>query len=139
MAELESRAARVKLLVFDVDGVMTDGGLYYGPKGEVMKRFNVKDGHALVLARLTGLPSAIITARKSKIVEVRAREIKMVKVLQARKEKGPAFTELCDELKLQPSECAYMGDDVNDLVPMSMSGLAACPRDAAHEVRANAP
>src|SRR5258706_10810692 len=100
MEALESRAARIKLLVFDVDGVMTDGGLYYGPQGEAFKRFDVKDGHALVLARLTGLPAAILTARTSEIVAVRAAELKLAKVAQGKKDKGPAMKELCQELGL---------------------------------------
>jgi 3-deoxy-D-manno-octulosonate 8-phosphate phosphatase (KDO 8-P phosphatase) len=130
------RAARIKLLVFDVDGVMTDGGLYYGPQGEAMKRFDVKDGHALVLARLTGLPAAILTARSSQIVEVRAAELKLAKVMQGKKDKAPALIEMCTELQLQPSDCAYMGDDVNDLAPMKLVGLSACPADASPEVKA---
>jgi 3-deoxy-D-manno-octulosonate 8-phosphate phosphatase (KDO 8-P phosphatase) len=133
---VEARAARIKLLVFDVDGVMTDGGLYYGPQGEAFKRFDVKDGHALVLARLTGLPAAILTARTSEIVEVRGRELKLAKVMQGKKDKGPAIEELCAELKVELSEASYMGDDVNDLAPMQRVGLAACPSDAAPEVRA---
>jgi 3-deoxy-D-manno-octulosonate 8-phosphate phosphatase (KDO 8-P phosphatase) len=130
------RAARIKLLVFDVDGVMTDGGLYYGPQGEAMKRFDVKDGHALVLARLTGLPAAILTARSSQIVEVRAAELKLAKVMQGKKDKAPALIEMCTELQLQPADCAYMGDDVNDLAPMKLAGLSACPADASPEVKA---
>ncbi len=136
MTDLEARAAKVKLLVFDVDGVMTDGGLYYGPQGEVLKRFDVKDGHALVLARLTGLPAAILTARTSQIVEARAAELKLVKVMQGKKDKAPALLEMCAELKLEPAEVAYMGDDVNDLAPMALAGFSACPCDAAPEVRA---
>jgi 3-deoxy-D-manno-octulosonate 8-phosphate phosphatase (KDO 8-P phosphatase) len=135
VSDLNARAANVKLLVFDVDGVMTDGGLYYGPQGEALKRFDVKDGHALVLARLTGLPAAILTARTSQIVEVRAQELKLVKVMQGKKDKAPALVEMCTELALQPSDVAYMGDDVNDLAPMKLAGLAACPADAAPEVR----
>lgn len=133
---LDARAARIKLMVFDVDGVMTDGGLYYGPQGEAFKRFDVKDGHALVLARLTGLPAAILTARTSEIVEVRGRELKLARVMQGKKDKGPALDELCRELQVPPSECSYMGDDVNDLAPMMKVALAACPADAAPEVRA---
>lgn len=139
MAEsLESRAARVKLMVFDVDGVMTDGGLYYGPHGELFKRFDVKDGHALVLARLTGLPAAILTARTSEIVAVRGAELKLAKVMQGKKDKGPALLELCAELNVEPDACSYMGDDVNDLAPLHRVALAACPADAAPEVRAMA-
>lgn len=129
------RAQRIGALVFDVDGVLTDGGLWYGPSGEVMKRFDVKDGHALVMARLAGLPVALLTARTSSIVEVRARELQLARVYQGRREKGPAFDELCADLGLSPEAVAYMGDDVNDLPALSRAGLSACPADAAAEVR----
>ena len=133
---LSERASRIKLVVLDVDGVLTDGGLFYGPTGEVFKRFDVKDGHAIVLARLTGLPTAILTARTSDIVEVRAKELKIARVFQGRREKGPAFLELCAELNVAPADCAYMGDDVNDLAPMRLAGVASCPSDAVSEVKA---
>lgn len=129
------RARQVQLIVFDVDGVLTDGGLWYGPDGEVMKRFDVKDGHAMVLARLTGLPVAILTARSSAIVEARGRELKLAAVYQGRKEKGPALLELCTELNVAAANAAYMGDDVNDLPAMRPCGLTACPADAVAEVR----
>jgi 3-deoxy-D-manno-octulosonate 8-phosphate phosphatase (KDO 8-P phosphatase) len=129
------RAATIKAIIFDVDGVLTDGGLWYGPTGEAMKRFDVKDGHAMVLARLTGLPIAILTARTSTIVEVRAQELKLAKVFQGRREKGPAFEELCAELGIAPAEAAYMGDDVNDLPALTRSGLSGCPADAVPQVR----
>jgi len=134
-AELAERAQRVKLMVFDVDGVLTDGGLYYGPTGEVMKRFDVHDGHGLVMARLVGLPAAVLTARKSEMVEVRGRELKLAAVVQGKKEKGPALEELAQSLGFSPAECAYMGDDTNDLAPLKRAGLAACPADAMPEVR----
>ncbi len=129
------RAANIKAVVFDVDGVLTDGGLFYGPTGEAMKRFDVKDGHAMVLARLTGLPVAILTARSSTIVEVRAAELKLAKVFQGRREKGPAFEELCIELGVTPAQTAYMGDDVNDLPALNRAGLSGCPSDAVEQVR----
>ncbi len=130
------RARGIKALVFDVDGVLTDGGLWYGPTGEALKRFDVKDGHALVLARLTSLPVALLTARTSPIVELRAKELQLTRVFQGRREKGPAFEELCAELGVAPGECAYMGDDVNDLPALTRAGLSACPADAVPEVRA---
>lgn len=129
------RATNIKAVVFDVDGVLTDGGLWYGPTGEAIKRFDVKDGHAMVLARLTSLPVALLTARTSPIVEVRAQELKLAKVYQGRREKGPAFEELAEELGLHPQQLAYMGDDVNDLPAMSRAGLSGCPADAVPEVR----
>ncbi len=133
--ELTSRAARVRLLVFDVDGVLTDGGLYYGAQGELMKRFDVKDGHALVMARLAGLPAAVLTARTSSIVEVRGRELGLAAVIQGRRDKGVALDELLQQLGVPREACAYMGDDHNDLAPLSRVGLAACPADAVPEVR----
>lgn len=136
--ELRRIAATVQLIVLDVDGVLTDGGLYYGPEGEAMKRFDVKDGHGIVMARLSGLPAAIITARTSPITEVRGKELGFKAIYQGRRHKGPALLELCKELKVEPSACAYMGDDTNDLHPMALVGLPACPADAVSEVRAQA-
>ena len=131
----EERARQIELVVFDVDGVLTDGGLWYGPQGEAIKRFDVKDGHAMVLARLVGLPVALLTARTSPIVEARAAELKLAKVFQGRRLKGPAFEELCAEMKVAPAHAAYMGDDVNDLPLLRKVGLSACPADARPEVR----
>jgi 3-deoxy-D-manno-octulosonate 8-phosphate phosphatase (KDO 8-P phosphatase) len=136
--ELSGKAAAVKLLVFDVDGVLTDGGLYYGPDGEVLKRFDVKDGHALVMARLLGLKAAVLTARTSKIVEVRGRELGLVAVEQGHKDKGRGLIQLCERVGVSLAEIGYMGDDVNDLAPMGMVGLSACPADAVPEVRQSA-
>lgn len=134
--QLSRKAAAIELLVFDVDGVLTDGGLYYGPSGEAVKRFDVRDGHGLVMARLAGLKAAVLTARSSQIVEVRGRELGLVEVLQGKKNKQRALLELLDKLHIDASMCAYMGDDVNDLGPLSVSGLPCCPADAAAEVRA---
>lgn len=136
--ELEARAAKVQLIVLDVDGVLTDGGLHYGPEGELLKRFDVKDGHGIVMARLVGLPCAILTARKSAMVEMRGRELGLVAIKQGRREKTAGFDELLAELNVPAEACAYMGDDVNDLGPMSKVGLPACPADASPEVRARA-
>jgi 3-deoxy-D-manno-octulosonate 8-phosphate phosphatase (KDO 8-P phosphatase) len=129
------RAQGIKAVVFDVDGVLTDGGLWYGPTGEALKRFDVKDGHAMVLARLTQLPVAVLTARTSTIVELRAQELKLAKVFQGRREKGSAFVELAAELGHAPEQLAYMGDDVNDLPALSRAGLSGCPADAAEQVK----
>lgn len=132
---VSERAAGIKAVVFDVDGVMTDGGLWYGPDGEALKRFDVKDGHALVLARLTGLPTAVLTARTSRMVEVRAQELKLTHVFQGRREKGEGFEALAAAFGLPCEALAYMGDDVNDLPALTRAGLSACPADAVPEVR----
>ncbi len=134
-AALKERAAKIRAVVFDVDGVLTDGGLWYGPQGEALKRFDVKDGHAIVLARLTQLPVAILTARSSPMVDVRAKELKLQHVFQGRIHKGEGLAEVAQALGVAPDECAYMGDDVNDLPAMARCGLSACPADAVEEVR----
>lgn len=134
-AELDERAARCELLVFDVDGVLTDGGLLYGPSGEALKRFDVKDGHGLVMARLMGLRCAILTARTSEIVQRRASELGLAAVRQGQKDKRTGFNSLLADLQVQPDKSAYMGDDVNDLGPLALAGLPACPADAVAEVR----
>lgn len=129
------RSARIRAVVFDVDGVLTDGGLWYGHTGEALKRFDVKDGHGIVLARLTGLPVALLTARTSAIVDVRAQELRVAKVFQGRKEKGTGFEELCLELGFAAAEVAYMGDDLNDLPALTRAGFSGCPADAVVQVR----
>jgi 3-deoxy-D-manno-octulosonate 8-phosphate phosphatase (KDO 8-P phosphatase) len=131
---LEEKLSKVRLCVFDVDGVLTDGGLYYGPDGEALKRFDVKDGHALVMARLTNLKVAILTARTSKIVEKRAEELKIQWVKQGAREKGAALTQLCSEIGVSPMETAYMGDDVNDIPAMKQCLVSAAPGDACDDV-----
>ncbi|MFZ5468677.1 MAG: KdsC family phosphatase [Myxococcota bacterium] len=136
--ELLAKASVIEAVVFDVDGVLTDGGLFYGPTGEAMKRFDVKDGHGIVLAHLTGLKVAVLTARTSPMVERRARELKLAAVYQGHKDKAQGLVALLGELKVAASACAYMGDDWNDLAPMRLSGLPACPADAAPEVRQEA-
>lgn len=135
LAELTAKAARVRALVFDVDGVLTDGGLYYGPSGEAQKRFDVRDGHGFVLARLTGLPTAILSGRRSEAVEVRARELGVVTVVQGSRDKAAGLQVVANALGVPPSACAYMGDDVNDLVVFDRVGLSSCPGDAVAVVR----
>lgn len=134
-ADLAARAKDVELLVLDVDGVLTDGGLYYGAEGEQLKRFDVKDGHGLVLAHLAGLRAAILTARRSAIVEKRAAELFIDPVLQGHRDKRAGLAELLARAKVPAGRCAYVGDDLNDLPALTQVRLAACPADAVEEVR----
>ncbi len=136
--ELEKRARDIDLLVLDVDGVLTDGGLWYGPEGEMFKRFDVKDGHGLVLARLCGLQAGILTARRSKVVEARARELGLSPVSQGNRDKRVGLFKLLEEANIQPSRVAYMGDDLNDRAPMRIAGLAIAPADAVTDILAEA-
>ena len=133
-ADLLRRARRIELIVLDVDGVLTDRSLYYGPRGEVMKRFDVRDGHGIVLGRISGLRTAILTARTSEIVARRAKELRITLLRQGEKDKQRGMERLLREAGVSPERAAYMGDDVNDLPPLLAVGLAACPADATDEV-----
>lgn len=134
MNDVIARANRIAVLAMDVDGVLTDGGLYYGPDGEVFKRFDVKDGHGLVMLRHLGIKTAIITARSSKIVQTRFGELGVGPILQGARDKSAGLDQLLQIVEVQPEQVAYIGDDINDLPVLERVGLSACPADARPEV-----
>jgi len=138
MQDILSKARRIKLVIFDVDGVLTDGSLYVGDGGEEYKAFNSKDGHGMAMLQRTGVTIAIITGRVSKVVEYRMAELGIEHVYQGRREKLPAFQELLEALELRPDETAYVGDDVVDLPVMGRVGLAIAVGDAHPFVRRHA-
>ncbi len=119
------RARRVKLMIFDVDGVLTDGGLRYGPEGELIKTFNVLDGHGIKLLQGSGVRTAIISARQSPIVARRAADLGIGVLLQGVHDKRSAFERTAAEAGLDPEACGFMGDDVIDLPVMIRVGFAA--------------
>lgn len=135
---VDERARKIRLILLDVDGVLTDGGLYYGAEGELMKRFDVKDGHGLVMWRIAGGRSGILTARRSKAVEKRAEELKLDPVLQGQRDKRAGFMQAASAAGLAPDEICYVGDDTNDLGPLELAGLAVTPGDAVPEAKAAA-
>lgn len=118
------RAAAVRLLIVDVDGVLTDGSLTYGADGEATKTFNVLDGLGIELLQKTGVPVAIISARKSPVVVRRAADLKIAHVYQGTHDKRIAFAELLALTGLQAADCAYIGDDVIDLPLLRQVGFA---------------
>ncbi|KAG0194306.1 hypothetical protein DFQ28_000552 [Apophysomyces sp. BC1034] len=128
------RAARVKLMIFDVDGVLTDGTLYFTCDGDAMKGFNSMDGHGLKLLEQAGISTAIITGRHSKIVERRARELHVPHLYQGISDKLVAFGKLLEAAGVAADECGYMGDDWPDLAVMLRVGFAAAPASAHPEV-----
>ena len=132
---LEERMKRIRLLVLDVDGVLTDGGIYMGPSGEAMKRFDIKDGLGIALWHRSGGMTAILTGRSSQIVENRAKELHISVVRQGCSEKRAAYEELKAELKISDEEVAYIGDDIIDLPVMKRVGLPVAVADAVPEVR----
>jgi 3-deoxy-D-manno-octulosonate 8-phosphate phosphatase (KDO 8-P phosphatase) len=138
---LTARIKPLRLIAFDVDGVLTDGGLYLSDSGEEFKRFNSLDGHGLKMLKASGVELAIITGRTSKCVELRARNLGISRLYQGVEDKLAAMQSLLAELKLAPEAAAFMGDDVVDLPVMRRVGLAlsvpAAPqvvRDHAHYV-----
>lgn len=124
----------IKLVLLDVDGTLTDGGIYRGNNGEELKRFNVKDGYAIVNAQKLGIEFGIITGRKSELVEIRSNELKIKYLYQGISEKTVILKEIMQKTELKKEEIAYMGDDLNDILIMKQSGLTGAPKDAADEV-----
>lgn len=123
-------AARLRLLVLDVDGVLTDGRLFYGNDGEELKAFNIRDGLGLKLLQRSGIAVAIITGRRSDIVQRRAQELGIERVIQGREDKRQALEELCAELGLSLDTCAYMGDDLPDVAAIRAAGCGLTVADA---------
>jgi 3-deoxy-D-manno-octulosonate 8-phosphate phosphatase (KDO 8-P phosphatase) len=125
LLQATERAKNIKLMIFDVDGVLTDGALRYGAEGELIKTFNVLDGHGIKLLQQFGVKAAIISARQSAIVARRAADLGIKIVLQGVGEKRIAFENTIAELALSPQQCGFMGDDVIDLPVMTRVGFAA--------------
>ncbi len=134
-ADIRERAARVKLAIFDVDGVLTDGRLWYAEDGREMKAFHVHDGLGLKRLRANGIEVAIITARISHLVAQRTAELGIVHVYQGQEDKRISFGQLLHALDISADQCAYTGDDLPDLGVMSQVGLAVAVANAHPWVR----
>ena len=150
----KARARKIKLLLFDVDGVLTDGKLFFVPEdsqalgqpsaaqsaqGQIeVKGFHAHDGAAIALARLGGLKTGLITNRMSETVALRARDLKLQHVRQSVRNKGACFQEVVDQEGLKPEEAAFVGDDVIDLPAMRAGGLAIAVKNARAEVKQEA-
>lgn len=127
---------KIKLLVMDVDGTLTDGKIYMGENGEVMKAFNVKDGYAIAhMLPEMGIIPVIITGRKSKIVENRAKELGITELYQGVGDKLAQLKKVAEKYNASPEEIAYIGDDLNDLECIKYCGVTACPADAVEEIK----
>lgn len=130
MQDILERARPIRLVIFDVDGVLTDGCLYLGDDGQEYKAFFSRDGHGLVLLQQTGVRVAIITGRRSKVVQDRMESLGIEHIFQGCRDKRPVYEQLRDELRLTDAAVAYVGDDLVDLPVMRHVGLAVAPRDA---------
>jgi len=136
--DLEATAAGIKLLALDVDGVLTDGSIYYGNSGEELKAFNIKDGLGIKLLQRAGVTVAIITGRSSDLLKRRASELGIDAVIQGREDKLTALRELTAELDIALGECAYIGDDLPDLSAIRAAGVGMTVADANATVAAHA-
>ena len=133
--DLKNRASKIKMVVFDVDGVMTDGSITYDENGVEYKTFNVKDGQGIVRITKEGIITAIITARNNATVKHRFDNLGMSRLFMGQKDKMVAMKQLLDEYNLDLSQVAYMGDDLPDICVLKEVGLASCPNDAIEEVK----
>lgn len=131
---LEQTAARIRLLLTDVDGVLTDGGVYYGAEGEVLKRFNIRDGMAVERLRAVGVDVGIVTGENSPSVVRRAEKLKIDLLVLGCKDKARRLDRILQEHGYREEEIAYIGDDVNDLEIMKRVALTAAPADALPQV-----
>jgi len=132
---LQQRCQRIRLLVLDVDGVLTEGGVTHGSGGLEVKTFHVRDGSGLNYWKQSGRRSAVITGRNSPVVEVRAREVGIEFVYQGASDKLPVYRDLLEQIGLLPEAVCYVGDDLADLPQLRHSGLAVAVADACPEVR----
>jgi 3-deoxy-D-manno-octulosonate 8-phosphate phosphatase (KDO 8-P phosphatase) len=130
MKDILEKAARIRLVIFDVDGVLTDGSLFVGDDGQEYKAFNSRDGHGIKMLIKHGITVAIITGRTSQVVEHRMKNLGIEHVYQGQLEKLPAYEKLTRELHISAEQTAYVGDDVVDLPVMRRVGLAIAVQDA---------
>jgi len=137
-AELARRARALRLAIFDVDGVLTDGTLWIGPQGEAMKAFNILDGHGVKMLQSAGVATAILSGRSSEAVSRRAGELGIAHVIQGSPDKVADFERLIAQLGVTPEACAFVGDDLPDLEVMGRCGLAVAVANAVPKVKAAA-
>lgn len=132
---LEEKAKKIKLLAFDIDGVMTDGSITYDENGVEYKTFNAKDGHGLAKMAKNGFITAIITGRRNGTVDFRASDLKVTEVFQGVKNKLPILEAIMEKYGLDFSQVSYMGDDEPDICILEKTAIAACPCDAVDNVK----
>lgn len=137
MEDAWTSARQVRLMIFDVDGVLTDGRLYYNEAGEEMKAFSALDGHGIKMLIASGVETAILTGRTSGVVTHRARNLGIARVLQGVEDKRAAFLSLASDVALNPAQIGYMGDDVVDLPVLKRCGFSATTAEAPEIIRRN--
>ena len=131
----KDRARRIKMIIMDVDGTLTDGTILVLPDGEELKSYNVKDGAGILLAHLVGLKTGIITGKTSKALEKRAKKLKIFEIYQGILDKKKALSEILEKTGLKSEQIAFIGDDIGDLEVLKSVGLAGAVADAHPEIK----
>ena len=126
----------IKYLIIDVDGTLTDGGIYYDNNGNELKKFCTKDGSGFVVAQAAGIKLVIVTGRECEATKKRMEELKVDHIYQGIKDKAEFLENWSVKKKISKSEIGYIGDDINDLPPMKLACFIGCPSDACEEVKA---
>lgn len=125
-----NHAKKIKLVITDVDGVLTDGGMYYTAKGDIMKKFHVRDGMGVTLLRKNNIPTIIVTKEQTPMVRQWAKRMKIKKLFDGVIQKEKILPIICKQFKVKEDEVAYIGDDINDVGLLKAVGFAAVPKDA---------
>ena len=133
--EIRDKIKSIKLLATDVDGTLTDGGMYYTTKGDIMKKFHARDGMGVNLLRRKNIPTVLITKEMNSINKKWANNMNIKKVYEGILEKEKLLKTLCNQFKIKSEEICYIGDDVNDVELIKNVGLSACPADASAIVK----
>ena len=132
---MKKNLSRIKIVLTDVDGVLTDGGMYYSKQGDVMKKFHTRDGMGVTLLRKKDIPTIIVTKEQTEIVKQWSKKMKIKELFDGIKNKELILDKVCKKYKISSKEVAYIGDDVNDLGLLKKVGFSACPKDGIEEVK----
>ena len=134
---VKNKCKNIKIILTDVDGVLTDGGRYYSEKGETIKKFHVRDGMGINILLRNGIKTIIITKENSKITKKWAKEMNVTKVISGSIKKEAELSKICREFNVSKKELAYIGDDVNDFNLLQLVGFSAVPNDANENIKKN--
>jgi|TARA_Y100000310_G_scaffold51473_1_gene47439 YrbI family 3-deoxy-D-manno-octulosonate 8-phosphate phosphatase len=133
--KISQKCKKIKLVVTDVDGVLTDGGMYYSEKGEVMKKFNARDGMAVELLLQNNIKTVLLTRENSTIIKKRGMKIKTASTITGIQNKESYLGKICKKFRVSPKEIAYIGDDVNDIAIIKLVGFSATPIDGIYSLQ----
>jgi len=132
---LQKKVRDVEVMLTDVDGVLTDGGMYYSEKEEILKKFNFRDAMGITLLRKNNIPTILITKERTKIVKKWSKKVKVSKLYDGVIRKESLLPEICKKFNITPNKVAYLGDDVNDLMLLQKVGFSATPNDSVSKVK----